>query len=52
MARKVIQVYIPEDSNLKERLEKVKGPYSETLFCYQAIEAAVEELEKKASVKK
>ena len=43
---KYIKVY-DEGHKLKDRIEKVKGIYSLTLFCYQAIEKEVERLEKK-----
>jgi len=46
MARKVIQVYEIEGTNLKERVSKVKNGYSETLWCHQVLEREVERLEK------
>ena len=43
---KYIKVYV-NDSNLKDRIKNVKGVYSESLFCYQAIEKEVKRLENK-----
>ncbi len=48
MKKKVIQVYTT-GTDLKERISKLRGPYSETLFCYKVLEAEVERLEKKQS---
>jgi len=39
---------IEEDNKLKKRIEKIKGPYSLSLWCYQALEREVEKAEKKA----
>jgi len=42
--------YIKVNDNgnkLKERINKVRGNYSLTLWCYQALESAVEKAEKK-----
>ncbi len=40
-----IQVYT-EDTDLKQRVQAVKGAYSESLFCFQAIEEKVAKIEK------
>jgi len=45
MKKKVIQVYTT-GSDLKERIAKLKGPYTETVFCFQVLEREVEKLEK------
>jgi len=45
MAKKKIQVYT-EGTNLKERVKEFKGAYSESLFCFLAIEEKIDRMEK------
>ena len=45
--KKVIKIYEIEGTDLKERINKLKGGYSETLWCHQVLEKEVERLEKK-----
>lgn len=48
MAQKYIKVYIPEgQEDLLERIKEVKGGFSGTLFCLEAIKEKVIKLEKK-----
>ena len=44
--KKHIKVYYDDDSDFKKRLDAVKGPKSDSLFGYMAIEAEVNKLEK------
>ena len=44
--KKIIKVYEVEGTDLKARVAKLKGGYSETLWCHQVIEREVERLEK------
>ena len=46
--KKIIKVYEVEGTDLKARVAKLKGGYSETLWCHQVLEREVERLEKKA----
>ncbi|MCP4325526.1 MAG: hypothetical protein GY787_27530 [Alteromonadales bacterium] len=46
MAKDYIKVY-DESSTLKERINKVRGNYSLTLWCHQQLEKAVAREEKK-----
>lgn len=45
MAKERIQVYT-DGTDLKNRVAKLRGNYSESLFCYNAIEKEVKRLEK------
>ena len=38
---------IEEDNKLKKRIEAIKGPYTLSLWCLQALEREVEKAEKK-----
>lgn len=41
-----IQVYT-KGTNLKERIDKLRGAYTLTLWCFRVLEKEVERLEKK-----
>jgi hypothetical protein len=45
--KKIIKVYEVEGTDLKARVAKLKGGYSETLWCHQVLEREVERLERK-----
>jgi len=44
--KKIIKVYEVEGTDLKARVAKLKGGYSETLWCHQVLEREVEKIEK------
>ncbi len=48
MAKDRIQVYT-KGTNLKERIDKLRGAYTLTLWCFQVLTKEVERLEKKQS---